>query len=192
MAENTDDPRFLRSFEALIRAISDLLDERALSEISITDVVRCAGVSRPTFYQHFPDLQTAAKAAALKRLSAAFPPVEPIALAALGTEGIKDDIVARALPIFEHLKAHKDFYLRVRAGVGSLDIFEDLLPFVAHRTVRASRGDAEETDATVFLISGIVGMVVHWMTSDFQGRNRPDQMAVRLANVIDWSRRAPV
>ena len=47
-----EDPRSVRSRAALVAAMTELLDERELDTISVTQVVQRAGVTRPTFYQH--------------------------------------------------------------------------------------------------------------------------------------------
>ncbi|MFP3534278.1 helix-turn-helix domain-containing protein, partial [Burkholderia sp. SIMBA_042] len=65
VSPNPADPRFQRSYDALVRAVTELLDEAPLSKLSIAQLVQRAGVARPTFYQHFPDLQAAAQRAAL-------------------------------------------------------------------------------------------------------------------------------
>src|SRR5215217_4454150 len=61
MTQEPTDPRWFRSRQALIAAMTQLLDERDLAEISITDLVQRASVSRPTFYQHFADLNGLAR-----------------------------------------------------------------------------------------------------------------------------------
>ncbi|HGL6716476.1 TetR/AcrR family transcriptional regulator [Burkholderia contaminans] len=43
-----------------------------LNTLSIAQLVQRAGVARPAFYQHFPDLQSAAQRAARVRLDDAF------------------------------------------------------------------------------------------------------------------------
>ena len=49
-------PIVVRSRASLVAAAVQLLAEKQAADISITDVVVTAGMSRPTFYQHFADL----------------------------------------------------------------------------------------------------------------------------------------
>lgn len=46
------DPRSLRSREALRRAALDLAAVRPLTELSVSEICRAAGVTRDTFYRH--------------------------------------------------------------------------------------------------------------------------------------------
>jgi AcrR family transcriptional regulator len=56
MLEKAMDARMIRSRAAIIQAIASLLDDRDVADITITDVVKAAEVTRPTYYQHFPDI----------------------------------------------------------------------------------------------------------------------------------------
>ncbi len=57
MNPNYEDPRIIRSREALLAAMANELRKKSLSEISITGICRNAGVDRATFYRHFEDKQ---------------------------------------------------------------------------------------------------------------------------------------
>jgi len=72
----TTDPRPARSRSALIHAITDVLTQQTPDAINITDIVKAAGVIRPTFYQHFPDTTALTRAAALEKLKATFAAID--------------------------------------------------------------------------------------------------------------------
>ena len=65
------DPRAQKSRESLIRVMVSALDENPQPP-SVSELVRRAGASRPTFYQHFGDIPTLMHAAAMARLEEAF------------------------------------------------------------------------------------------------------------------------
>src|SRR6478752_2791242 len=69
----TPDPRAARSRAALLDAARQLVDARAIGSIAITDVCTLAGVSRPTFYQHFGDIAADRLLAFVERSGAADP-----------------------------------------------------------------------------------------------------------------------
>jgi len=46
------DPRFLRSREALRKTIYEMASRRSITEISVAELCRAAGVTRDTFYRH--------------------------------------------------------------------------------------------------------------------------------------------
>ena len=53
--ETSMDPRAIRTREALVSATIDLLATQPAHELSVTAIVRAAGVSRQVFYEHFTD-----------------------------------------------------------------------------------------------------------------------------------------
>src|SRR5699024_11274618 len=66
-------PRAERSRTALIEAMTRALDAHELgSVLSVAEISRAAGVSRPTLYQHFGDLPNLMRAAAMVRVVALF------------------------------------------------------------------------------------------------------------------------
>src|SRR5699024_12612624 len=66
-------PRAERSKAALVEAMTDALDAYEPGDsLSIAEISRAAGVSRPTLYQHFGDLPNLMRAAAMVRLVALF------------------------------------------------------------------------------------------------------------------------
>lgn len=64
----TPDARIARSRQALLRAILDLLREGAGDHLTISAICERAGVSRPTFYQHFSSPHALLAAAVTERL----------------------------------------------------------------------------------------------------------------------------
>lgn len=54
-SESTD-PRAIRTRKALVDATIEHLREHPAAEMSVSQIVKDAGVSRQVFYQHFPDL----------------------------------------------------------------------------------------------------------------------------------------
>lgn len=53
--EASTDPRAVRTRQALISATLDLLEQHSAHDLSVTTIVREAGVSRQVFYEHFTD-----------------------------------------------------------------------------------------------------------------------------------------
>lgn len=172
MNTRASDPRFQRSRAAVLAAVTALLDRRPMAEISITQLVAEAGITRPTFYQHFPDIPAAATAAALERLAEAFPIRATPEVACLSTAAEHREAVATlACPVLEHLLAHRTFYLRVVEGGGTADFFDDLVRFVGLRVLteidRFALSETEERrrDLATYLAGGTTWLVLHWLRS---------------------------
>lgn len=189
MLEKPLDPRFTRSRLALLAAMTALLDERDVAQISITDVVARAQVSRPTFYQHFSDVPAIARRAFFMRLEEAFPATSSDERPASQS---LHPIAETARVILDHMMTHSAFYLRVLAGAGTVELFDDLVSFLEDRLiVESPLGPAIQASSSIspsdrgtILAGGIVWLVMRWLHSDFEGRNTPAEMAMRIARSL--------
>lgn len=166
------DTRLERSRDAILRAIAPMIETTPLAEISITRVVSAAGVTRPTFYQQFPDILTAARVAAFHRLTTAFPFPEPLPPGAVLTAAeLERYVIKRAEPLFEHLAAHRAFYVRVMDEAGTAGFFDELIDFTAARllpeAMEASAASPERVAlATEFFASGLTWLSIRWLRAD--------------------------
>lgn len=181
------DPRMQRSRTALLDAATRLLDVKPVSEISITRLVEEAGVTRPTFYQHFPDIPAIARAAAIARLAAASPIPEPIPVAELTPAQIRDVIATQFLPDLVHLTEHRDFYLRVLDGATDLHLLTELVTLSLERTTpepfeHATRGhDTTAHDLMTLVAGGTTWLILTWLRDS---SHTPDVLASRIATTV--------
>ncbi len=185
------DPRSARSREALVEAMIRLLDERELAAITITDLVGRAEVTRPTFYQHFSDLQALARAAALLRLEAMFP-AESAHNAGLTSAEEFNHTATTVGAILEQLRQHAAFYHRVIHGAGAFELYDDFVALLETRILSDSpfgtriRGSLllDPADRVTILSGGLTWLIMRWLDTDFSGDNAVDPMARRIANAM--------
>lgn len=57
MAERREYRNAVRSRKMIRQAFTELLEEKPLDKITVTDIVRRADLNRSTFYAHYPDIQ---------------------------------------------------------------------------------------------------------------------------------------
>lgn len=160
------DPRPTRSRELLLTAITAVLDRPGDDQPSITDLCAAAGVSRPTFYQHFGDVPGLVEAAAVDRMHALFDSVSPVA--SEEWEGAVPRVV-RAL--LDGLLVHADFYRRVLSGGTARAVQESVVAFLAQRLLSFSPLAARDPDGdharverfATFLAAGTTWLVVGWL-----------------------------
>ena len=182
----SDDPRAARSKRALIVAGTELLDAHDLDELSITQVVAAAGVTRPTFYQYFGDLAELASAAAVTRLNDEFERHEPAPPSADGWLERVEPVVHELL---EHLAAHRDFYRRVLHGPRAGAAVNAAVDLVARRILEqspllgsAADADSEQVrDGVVIMSGGIVWLLSGWLGTPLTGRDSVEAMAHRIS-----------
>ncbi|GAB6902343.1 TetR/AcrR family transcriptional regulator [Kineosporia succinea] len=121
-------PIVLRSRAALVGAATELLDEREAAAVSVKDVCERAGMSRPTFYQHFADLGALFASAGLARLAGDLDGLEP-----------GGSLVGTFTASVDRMLPHLEFYCRISAGPGG-QLFQAEL--VRHRALRLRREPA--------------------------------------------------
>jgi AcrR family transcriptional regulator len=165
------DSRLVRSRQALIAAITAALDEPAGVIPSITELCSAAGVSRPTFYQHFGDVPSLIEASAVDRTRALFDAVDP---AAAG-ERWEISVPRVVRELLDGLLTHSDFYRRVLLGAGSRSFQEHVVAFLTERLLAFSPlGEAARAGAdrarlerfATFLAAGTTWLVVGWLVDD--------------------------
>lgn len=173
------DARLERSRDAILRAITPMIETMPLAAISITRLVSAAGVTRPTFYQQFPDVLTAARVAAFHRLTMAFPFPEPLMPGAMLTAAeLQDRIIKRAEPLFEHLAAHRAFYARVMGEAGTAGFFDELISFTAARLLPEAMAASAGSPARVALATELFAGGLTWLTIRWLRADRPSPAAV--------------
>lgn len=165
-----EDPRYQRSLEALIGAITQLADRKPITSISINSVAEAAGVSRPTFYRHAKDVDDLVRCAALLRLGNAFAPGprfddEPV----LSFSTIQNRIAEHVTPALNHLADHRFFYTNVLKNSGSPDLYAGIVDLLTNRVDPAlfrSLGSARKITTgalTNVITGGLMWHIVNWL-----------------------------
>lgn len=170
-----ENPRAERSRTSLIDAMTRTLDEHGgASVLSVAEIARSAGVSRPTLYQHFGDLQNLVRASAMVRLVALFESVPPPAVDARIQWRDASAVVLGAL--LTELEARRGFYLAVLDSSAGGDVREDIIAFLAARIIDVTAlgplmRDAEPTDEdaherAMFLSAGALWRTERWLRDE--------------------------
>ena len=200
------DPRTRRSRSALETALRELIAERDLSQISVSDITKRAGVNRSTFYEHYTDVHDLAAAACttvFDELVAAGPAAVPPAT----PDGGPPD---NPLPdLFAHVAEHAPLYRALLGDDGSARVINHLLqrmtvtahirrnpaqdtgPYEADGAVLADGavqpsprrrpggpGQHPHDPAAGFVAGAVLGSVVDWLRHGCPGT--PEEMGAAL------------
>lgn len=181
------DPRLARTRHALIAAATAALDDRDPELVSITDLVAAAGVSRPSFYQHFGDLPTLVHAAALTRVREAF---ETIAT----PDNIGDSWTSftqhTVHELIAHFAEHSAFYLRAVSGPGGQHFAASVVRFLAERLETVSplapviTASLLPHELAEFLAAGVFWTITTWLAADRADRASVDEMTHRVGVLL--------
>jgi AcrR family transcriptional regulator len=163
----------------LTTALFELLREHDLTEVSISELCRTAGVHRTTFYGHYADIFAFASDAFARMLDemATLPAggsdgddapeaSTPEALSAAYTASVRAELVH----VLEHRSAYRMmFNTRVDAGFRR-ELFQRTLgrASVAIRTWQKQGVclDLDTTSAAAYIAGGMVGVLEDWANSD--------------------------
>jgi AcrR family transcriptional regulator len=149
------DPRAARVRDRLRQAAFDLIGERRVERISVSDLTQRAGVSRQVFYQHFRDRDDAVASAVAGSLQDA---------ALVGDTGEADPMtVIHRLADYtaEHAVLYRNLYPSA-ASQQTADAYREVIRPACTRLAtdlldQDRRADAAATEAVVnFLIGGII------------------------------------
>lgn len=182
-------PRAERSKAALIEAMTNALDAYEPGDtLSISEISRAAGVSRPTLYQHFGDLPNLMRAAAMVRLVALFESVPPPEVDA--TSPSVSATVLRAL--LAELERRRSFYVAVLDSTAGREVREDVIEFLASRIVDVTAlgpaiQDVESTaedvyERAMFLAAGALWRTERWLRDE--DAESSEELAQRLTHVL--------
>ncbi|MCM1011979.1 MULTISPECIES: TetR/AcrR family transcriptional regulator [unclassified Brevibacterium] len=181
--------RTTRSRTALVEAVSALLEQGdGTNEITISEVVALAGVSRPTFYKNFDDIPALVREAVRSGLAGAF---DAIPEAALG-ESWLDYVRGVFHGILTDLVRHSRFYL------GALDLAEtaisnDFVTFLGDHllnvspigpVIRRRPGAYTAQQRAEFLAAGTVWHVRAWLRSDQASEASVDAFVDEIAALL--------
>lgn len=184
-----EDPRFVRSRQALFSAATDLVESgERVAQLRVTDVARRAGVSRPTFYQHFADVPDLVGAAALERMQRAFARIPQVALGESWTVYAHRTFHS----LLTDVERDSAFYTAVLTDARQ-PLVTALVQALAARLLEESplgpvirrRGGADEpAERAQFLAAGVLWHVASWITQPAPSREPVDTVVERLADLL--------
>jgi AcrR family transcriptional regulator len=170
VSSSRTDARVARSRAALVDAVEDVLDEGRWSDLTIGGLCSRAGVSRPTFYQHFSSPEDLLGATIHRRLDQASAGVcssadvaELLAAALVGLDQKRHEYAC--------LAAQPAAYAQVQT------VFHDWLA----RRVR-TRFPGTDDVAIAYAAGGIARVVGQWLASDAD-RPDPQELVRRLGEL---------
>lgn len=161
----------------------ELIAERDLSRISISDVTKQADVNRSTFYEHYTDLDDLA-AAACTALFDEFVTAAPVRSGEPAHYGAR--ALASLAKLFAHVAEHAHLYRALLGPDGSARVINHLLERIttgAHRRRGPRHADDVATPfddpAAAFAAGAILAVVVDWLRRGCPGT--PEQMSAEIS-----------
>ena len=183
---NRVDVRIVKTKERLRRALLDLMVDRGLDEISISEVCDKAGVNRNTFYSHYTSLKSL-----LEEIEAQFLE-ELIKAINISSESV-NSVKGLLSLILEKVRENRDMCLLIFSVHGDKNFLRSILTFFLPNAVRnwADNLHLPEKDASLlfyFISGGAVSIIEEWLRGGF-GWDEADLVA-KLDSMIMMTQKA--
>jgi AcrR family transcriptional regulator len=172
------DRRVRRTQATLQRALTGLVQEQDLSQISIADVADRADVSRSTFYDHYRDVHELAEAACTSMLDDLFGFVLALDTARAHPPETPEDPDPALTAFFTHFAEHAGLYRSLLGPAGSARVIEHVrrrTTAAAHYSGRLAPADdtpppemAGSSDfphdvPAAFVAGALIGVATDWL-----------------------------
>jgi len=174
------DLRVIKTKASLQTALIELLQEKTLDKISISELCKKASVNRGTFYLHYQDVAELFEEYfhnMTEDLRKAY--YEPYLLTHFKIENLSADMVR----IFHHVEKYKQFYKIVFNRKTPMMYYYRLFDIIRNY-LKESISHIQSENVEFFAsyqANAIIGLVIQWIQHDF--KESPEQMNKILLNL---------
>ena len=166
--------------ELLSATIQELMQHRALDEITVKDLLEECGISRPAFYKYFRDKHELLEYVFRKELA------EPYFW------DITKDLKQREILFLYHLRKNRTFYLNALKSTGQNSFYHLWLDQAVHSVLHYFRslpeyGNLSDDDLSFYaryLSLAYVNMNIEWLISSHP--LIPEEMAEKLELIMQY------
>ena len=163
MKDQTENRRVRMTKRLMKDALLELLEQKALSGISVTAVCEAADVNRSTFYNYYncpSDLLQEIEQEVLDRI-----PVPPLILDHEAEEQLLQDTTA----FFDYVKENKKIFHVLFSESVNHDFSSRLVDLLCSQHIRSTGSVDEQSSRFMhrYVANGTVGMLREWIAADF-------------------------
>lgn len=164
VAHKSNHKNAVRSRQMIKRAFAEMLNEKDIAKITVTDIVEKAGISRGTFYAHYMDVYDLYSAIQANMMEAVQQAVE-----AAGAKNVLIDPTEVILKSLTFLNAQKPYYKLFITSSRSDSLIERIVTYIGEKFNAELDGlftDDEKKEVNCFLcysLGAIENIVKTWL-----------------------------
>ncbi len=184
--EMRTDLRVIKTKESLHNELMQLLKDKSLSEITISELCRKAKVNRGTFYLHYAQIEDLF-AEYFREITAdlARSYQEPYRYVSVLKTSELDPSTIR---IFHHIKKYESFYRIIFSNKVPLMyyylLFEEIKQLLLQDNDSLNQVDVNNTMFSSYQANAIIGMIIDWYQNDFTySTSYMNQQLVQILNL---------
>lgn len=169
---NANDPRAVRSREALHRAMLTLLESRQIDQITIRDIAAESGVGYTTYFRHYPTKEALFEAVVAELIGDLFKHSLPMVDA--------QDIHSASMTLFAKVRENSRLWITLLTGSTGVTIREQFLSRSRVVAGTRSRPDAwmPPEVGVILIVGGLIELLAWWL-------QQPDPLPIeRLTEIF--------
>lgn len=180
---NKNDLRVVKTKQSIHLALTNLLKERPLTQIKITELCSEANINRGTFYFHYREVGDVFKelfGEIMLDLKKSYH--EPYRQ----TNSLEiRNLDPKSVRIFHHIKKYEEFYRIIFSKEVSAEYYYMLFDQI-HSLFAEDKNVVHPKEPNHYICSfsanAIIGLIIEWSRNDFQ--ESADEMNVHLVNIL--------
>lgn len=180
--QQQSDRRSRRSRAAMERALLELIGDRDLNQISVSDVTSRADVHRSTFYEHYTDVHDLAASACTEMFDQLVAAASALSVAGPSKGAAHPPLTA----LFAHVAEHRALYRALLGPDGSARVINHLLQRMTEAIRLRLPAAAESVDpeggtadsAAAFISGALLGAIADWLRHGCPGT--PDSLSIAI------------
>ncbi|MFI1496076.1 TetR-like C-terminal domain-containing protein [Streptomyces platensis] len=186
MPVQQSDRRSRRSRTAMEGALLELIGDRDLSQISVSDVTGRADVHRSTFYEHYTDVHDLAASACTEMFDQLLSATSALSVTGDSPEGASSEEGSHPslTAMFAHVAEHRALYEALLGADGSARVINHLLRRMTESIrprLSAQLTDSEggtDDSAAAFVSGALLGAIADWLHRGCPGT--PERFATAI------------
>lgn len=154
---NANDPRAVRSREALHRALLTLLESKQIDQITIRDIAAESGVGYTTYFRHYPTKEALFEAVVAEQIDGMFKVSLPMVDA--------QDVQSAAMALFAYVRRNSRLWITLLTGNAAGTVREQLLRRARAVAAPRSRADAwmPPEVGVILIVGGLIELLGWWL-----------------------------